>query len=101
LNGEEQQAIATVPDRRGSNPARKEQDAAAVAFAVRHLFEREAVVPEKKLLAEALKHGLGAVTVEGVQQAFAGQPLFVEEREGRRLSRFALVGMLGRITRDR
>ena len=61
------------------------RDAAAVDFAVRHVFEREAVVPEKKLLAEALKHGLGAVTVEGVRRAYAGQPLLVEERDGRRV----------------
>ena len=27
---------------------------------------REAVVPERKLVTEALKRGLGAVTVEGV-----------------------------------
>jgi len=85
LTDEERQAIAAVQERRGASPPRQHRDAAAVDFAVRHLFEREAIVPERKLLAEALKHGLGAVTVEGVRQACAGQPLFVEEREGRRL----------------
>ena len=33
----------------------------------RHSFMRESVVPERKLLTEALKRGLGGVTVEGVQ----------------------------------
>jgi conjugative relaxase-like TrwC/TraI family protein len=85
LTDPERQAIAAVGERRGPIPPRQQRDAAAVDFAVRHLFERETIVPEKKLLAEALKHGLGAVTVEGVQKAYAAQPLFVEEREGRRL----------------
>ncbi len=35
--------------------------------AIEHSFVREAVVPERKLVTEALKRGLGAVTVEGVQ----------------------------------
>ena len=65
LTPEERQAIAGVRDRRGSNAVPERRDAAAVDFAVRHVFEREAVVPEKRLLAEALKHGLGSVTVEG------------------------------------
>ena len=52
---------------------------------MRHVFEREAVVPEKRLLAEALKHGLGAVTVEGVRGEYARRPLLVEERDGARL----------------
>ncbi len=85
LTDEERQALMAVQERRGSNPARQQQDAAAVDFAVRHLFERETLVPEKKLLAEALRRGLGAVTVEGVQQEYARLPLLVEEREGRRL----------------
>ena len=85
LTPEERQAISVVHDCRGSNLPRERRDTAAVEFAVRHLFERETVVPERKLLTEALKHGLGAVTVDGVLDAYAGKPLFVEEREGRRL----------------
>ena len=72
-------------ERRGSNAVPERRDAAAVDFAVRHVFEREAVVPEKRLLAEALKHGLGSVTVEGVREAYARRPLLVEEQAGRRL----------------
>ena len=40
----------------------------AVDHAIEHSFVREAVVPERKLLTEALKRGLGAVTVEDVTQ---------------------------------
>ena len=38
----------------------------AVDHAIEHSFVREAVVPERKLVTEALKRGIGAVTVEGV-----------------------------------
>jgi len=41
-------------------------EAKAVTHAVEHSFVREAVLPERKLLTEALKRGSVAVTVEGV-----------------------------------
>ena len=85
LTAPERQAILTAKGRRGANLAPERGDAAAVEFAVRHVFEREAVVPEKRLLAEAMKHGLGAVTVEGVRDEYARRPLLVEERDGARL----------------
>jgi len=85
LTPEERQAIAGVRERRGSNAVPERRDAAAVDFAVRHVFEREAVVPEKRLLAEALKHGLGSVTVEGIGEEYARRQLLVEEQAGRRL----------------
>ena len=68
LTSQERQTLAGVRERRGQKVVRERRDAAAVDFAVRHVFAREAVVAEKKLLTEALKHGLGAVTVEGVRQ---------------------------------
>src|SRR4051794_16632172 len=40
----------------------------AVDHALDHCFVREAVVPERKLLTEALKRGIGSVTVEGVKR---------------------------------
>ena len=81
----ERQAILKAKGRPGTNPAPQRGDAAAVDFAVRHVFEREAVVAEKRLLAEAMKHGLGTVTVEGVRDEYARRPLLVEERDGARL----------------
>ena len=36
--------------------------------AIAHSYVRDAVLPERKLVTEALKRGLGAVTVEGVAQ---------------------------------
>ena len=55
LTPAERQAILTAKGRRGTEPGPERGDAAAVDFAVRHVFEREAVVPEKRLLAEALE----------------------------------------------
>ncbi len=83
LTPEERQAISAVGERRGMNELPEQRDGMAVDFAVRKVFEREAVAPEKKLLTEALKHGLGSVTVEGVKDAVARRHLLVEEQDGR------------------
>ncbi len=83
LTPEERQAIAAVREGRGMNAMPVQRDGAAVDFAVRKVFEREAVALEKKLLTEALKHGLGSVSVEGVKEAVAERHLLVEEQAGR------------------
>src|SRR5207253_2445312 len=48
-----------------------------------HCFAREAVVPERKLLTEALKRGIGSVTVEATQRELARRPLIRGEQGGR------------------
>jgi conjugative relaxase-like TrwC/TraI family protein len=55
----------------------------AVDFALEHCFTREAVVPERKLLTEAMKRGLGAITVEGIRKELARRPLIRGEKAGR------------------
>lgn len=62
-------------------PARGE--GAAVDHAVTHCFTREAVVPERKLLTEALKRGVGTVTVAGVRAELARRPLVRAVRDSR------------------
>ena len=47
---------------------------------------REAVVPERKLVTEALKRGLGAVTVEGVTREVQDRPLIRSEVDGRKMA---------------
>ena len=54
------------PPRAACAPGRRRARRPAVDHAIEHSFVREAVVPERKLLTEALKRGLGSVTVEGV-----------------------------------
>lgn len=60
-----------------------EKDAAT--HALRHAFERASVVSDKELLAEALRHGLGRVTVEGVSRELTARPLIARDVDGRRL----------------
>lgn len=47
---------------------------------------RDAVVPERKLATEALKRGIGAVTVEDVSREVEKRPLIRSEVEGRRMA---------------
>src|SRR5579884_2249281 len=55
----------------------------AVDHAIGHSFVREAVVPERKLLTEALKRGLGSVTVEDVVGEMSKRPLIRSDVAGR------------------
>src|SRR5579883_2862910 len=86
LTPEERQAIAAVHTRRGASVPRERRDTAAVDFALEHSFVREAVVPERKLLTEALKRGIGSVTVEGVQSELAKRPLLRLEHQGQQVA---------------
>ncbi len=85
LTPEERAAIAAVAERWGTPVEVSARDSESVDFAVRHVFEREAVTPEKRVLTEALKHGLGRVSVEGIKDAFAGRNLPVTQESGRRM----------------
>jgi conjugative relaxase-like TrwC/TraI family protein len=58
----------------------------AVDYAIDHSFTRETVVPERKLLTEALKRGVGSVTVESVAGELAKRPLVRGVVAGRRMA---------------
>jgi conjugative relaxase-like TrwC/TraI family protein len=58
----------------------------AVDYATQHSFVREAVVPERKIITEALKRGIGAVTVEDVTREVGERPLIRSEIAGRRMA---------------
>ena len=61
-------------------------EAAAVDHAIEHSYVRDAVVPERKLMIESLKRGLGTVTVEDVAREVAMRPLIRSEVEGRAMA---------------
>ena len=61
-----------------------EDNAAAVEWASRHVFERNSVVEQRKLITEALKHGIGSCTVDGVH-AEMGNPQFIRTKYDGRL----------------
>ena len=86
LSDEERRVIAAV-HRRERPVARKTRgEAASVDHAVEHSFVREAVVPERKLATEALKRGLGTVTVEAVSREVQDRPFIRSEVEGRKMA---------------
>jgi conjugative relaxase-like TrwC/TraI family protein len=86
LTPEEQQTLAEV-NRRKQKVGRPERaERPAVDHAVEHSFVREAVVPERRVVTEGLKRGLGAVTVEGVTREVSDRPLIRSEVEGRRMA---------------
>ena len=65
LSGDESDALRRVKDLGQKSP--EISDAGAVDYALSHAFERSSVVSEKRFLAEALRHGVGSVSVDGVK----------------------------------
>jgi conjugative relaxase-like TrwC/TraI family protein len=58
----------------------------AAEQSVSHCFERSAVVPERKVIAEALRRGGGEVNIDDIGPALLQQGLMVQEVNGRRLA---------------
>ena len=54
----------------------------ALDHATEHCFERESVVREKQLLAEALMHGVGSVSVEDARQELGRGDVILKENGG-------------------
>ncbi len=86
LSDDERSTLAAVHrrEKRYARPARGE--GAAVDHAILHSYVRDAVVAERKLVTEALKRGIGAVTVEDVTREVAKRPLLRSEVEGRTMA---------------
>lgn len=86
LTDRERRELAEV-HRRDLPYARPEPgEGQAVTHALEHSFVREAVLPERKLLTEALKRGIGEVTVKDVTRELQARPLIRSEVEGRKLA---------------
>jgi conjugative relaxase-like TrwC/TraI family protein len=61
--------------------------AQSVDWALEHCFERNSVALERRVLAEALKHGLGSATVEEIRAEFERRPeILTREVDGQRLT---------------
>lgn len=86
LTDKERDALAAV-HRREQELAKPERgETQAVDHALGHCFVREAVVPERKIVTEALKRGLGTVTVAGVQKEVNNRPLISSDITGRKMA---------------
>jgi conjugative relaxase-like TrwC/TraI family protein len=86
LSDRERKELALVHRRERKLTRQERGEAKAVEHAIEHSFVREAVLPERKLLTEALKRGLGAVTVEGVRREMRDRPLVRSEVDGRKMA---------------
>ncbi len=83
LGEQELKALATAYRRQGPKAQQVGGEKEAVDHSLAHSFLREPSVAERKLVTEALKRGLGSVTVEGVQRELARRPLIRAEVDGR------------------
>ena len=86
LTDEERSLLASVHSRENIAARPEPGEQGAVNHAIEHSFVREAVVPERKLVTEALKRGLGAVTVEGVATEMRSRPLIRSDVSGREMA---------------
>ncbi len=86
LTDQERQGLASVHRRERVFAPLERGETKAVDHAIEHSFVREAVLPERKLLTEALKRGIGSVTVEGVTREMRDRPLIRSEVDGRQMA---------------
>ena len=83
----ERETLEALANKLGGD-AEPSDDAAAgraIEYATGHVFERKSVVPERHLLATALKHSVGQATVEQVHREADRSGLITGERNGRRM----------------
>ncbi len=86
LTDDERRVLAGVHAREQALAPAAKGEAGAVDYAIEHSYVREAVVPERKLATEALKRGLGTVTVNSVLDELNTRPLIRSEIEGRQMA---------------
>lgn len=87
MTPDETQALFALEKKLGGDaePADGTAAARAVEYATHHSFERKSVIDERRLIAEALKAGVGQATVEQVTRQVEASDLIRAERNGRRM----------------
>lgn len=86
LSGAEWDGLRGVYRRDVRSALTGREERSSVDHAVDHCFVRDAVVSERKLLTEALKRGLGSVTVEETAGELGRRPLIRRHVEGREMA---------------
>jgi len=86
MTSKEREAIDRLAERigSGSRPTDSGAAARAIEFAIEHEFERRSVVPERMLLARAMKQAAGRTTPEQVMRAYKRANLIHSDRNGQR-----------------
>jgi len=87
LTDSESERLDSIVNRIGKGTIAEDDSAAraAVARTMEHAFERASVLPERALLAEALKQGVGKASRESIERITEQQDLIHAERKGQRL----------------
>lgn len=87
LTDDERETVDTLSTTAQRDRILNSKSAAAegLAYAIAHCFERNAVVPERKLLAEAIKRSVGTATAETVLAARGDASLIAATRNGQRM----------------
>lgn len=62
-------------------PSYESTDEKAVQYTIDHEFYRQSVVEEKKLYETALRHGIGSVTPEGIQEEAKLQGVLLKDKQ--------------------
>lgn len=75
LTDEERQQLTDLK----GQPSYLSSELAATRFAIGHLFERQSVVEERKLYETAIRHGIGSVTPEGIQEEAKRQEVLLRD----------------------
>jgi len=83
LTEQERQVLASVYRRKAPYVRQANGEALAVDQAIEYCFVRQVMVPERGLVTEALRRGLGAVTVEEVAREATNRPLIRSNVAGR------------------
>lgn len=86
LSGDERSNLAAVHRRDKEFVRQDHGEKLAVDYSLEHSFVREAVLPERKLVTEALKRGLGTVTVEDTAREMNSRRLVRSEIGGRKMA---------------
>ncbi|HEY4313334.1 MAG TPA: MobF family relaxase [Pirellulales bacterium] len=87
MTGSERAALDKLAGKLGGDaePADPTAPLRAVDYATEHVFTRKSVVPERHLLATALKRSVGQATVAEVKEEAAGRDFITGDRKGRRM----------------
>jgi conjugative relaxase-like TrwC/TraI family protein len=88
LTKDEVDALAALERKLGGEAEPRDEGAAgrALDHAISHAFERKSVVPERHVLAHALRQGVGQASVEQVLREATASNLIVGDRDGRRMA---------------
>lgn len=80
----EKKALETA--RNGKTPPEGISGRQALEHAVQHTFERRSVASDRQIMAEALRYGVGSVTVQDIQREFKNGDFLTKKRDGQILT---------------